>query len=157
MSADEFVAMEESVHRAKALGLAGVVFGLLLESGEVDVVRTRRLVELAKVDGLEVTFHRAIDETPLPLRALEDVIGCGVDRVLTSGGAVDVIAGMDELEEMTRVAAGRVVVAAGGGVRVANASLLAGRGLCDLHGTLGLGSVRVEDVRGVVEVLKGAR
>jgi len=153
-SNSEFAEMEDSVRMARGLGLRGVVFGLLLENGSVDIARTSSLVALAKADGLEVTFHRAIDEASLIFEALEDAIACDVHRILTSGGVVDVIHGADTLVEMRRRSAGRVVVAAGGGVRVSNVPLLVEMGLLDLHGTLAAnGAVRAKDVRAVVEAL----
>ncbi len=153
-SNSEFAEMEDSVRMARGLGLRGVVFGLLLENGSVDVARTSALVALAKAEGLEVTFHRAIDEATLIFEALEDAIACGVNRILTSGGAVDVVRGAETLVDMQRRAAGRVVVAAGGGVRVSNVPLLVEMGLLDLHGTLTTdGAVRAEDVRAVVGAL----
>jgi len=154
-SNSEFAEMENSVRMARGLGLSGVVFGLLLENGSVDVARTSSLVALAKAEGLEVTFHRAIDEAAIIFDALEDVIRCGADRILTSGGAVDVVRGAEVLVEMRRRAAERVVVAAGGGVRVSNVPLLVGMGLLDLHGTLAAdGAVKAEDVRAVVRELR---
>jgi copper homeostasis protein len=152
----EFAEMQDAIRMARGLGLRGVVFGLLLDDRSVDVERTSALVALAKSEGLGVTFHRAIDEAAMIFDALEDVIRCGVDRVLSSGGAADVVAGAEVLVEMTRLAAGRVAVAAGGGVRVSNVPLLVEVGLLDLHGTLAAGgAVRAEDIRSVVGVLRG--
>ncbi|ADV81666.1 copper homeostasis protein CutC [Terriglobus saanensis] len=153
-TSSEFAEMEDSVRMARGLGLRGVVFGLLLEDGSVDVARTSSLVALAKAEGLEVTFHRAMDDAAMIFDALEDVIDCGVNRVLSSGGAADVVHGVEVLVKMRRQAAGRVVVATGGGVRVSNVPLLVGMGLLDLHGTLAAdGAVKVEDVRAVVGML----
>ena len=75
----------------------------------------RELVELAA--GLEVTFHRAFDQTPSLEEALEDVIEAGCGRVLTSGGASDVMAGAENLRQLGAQARGRIAVAAGGGLR----------------------------------------
>jgi copper homeostasis protein len=59
------------------------VFGVLTKDGEVDIPLLQKLVSVSK--PLSVTFHRAFDVTRDPFKALEDIIGCGVDRILTSG------------------------------------------------------------------------
>ena len=80
---DEFATMQSDIEAAKAEGADGVVIGLLTAAGEVDEARTRELILLAR--PLFVTFHRAFDMTLEPLRAIETLVGLGVDRVLTSG------------------------------------------------------------------------
>jgi copper homeostasis protein len=83
-SAAEFEIMIRDVEHVKSLGAAGVVIGLLLLDGTVDVERTSKLVSVA--GPLEVTFPRAFDHTPDLPAALEQVIACGCRRLLTSGG-----------------------------------------------------------------------
>jgi copper homeostasis protein len=80
----------------------------------VDVARTRKLVELA--GPLPVTFHRAIDMTPDPCGALQDVIETGAARVLTSGGAAKVTEGVSVVVRMVAAARDRIRVMAGGGI-----------------------------------------
>src|SRR5215472_4878922 len=57
----EFAGMERSIAVATECGMDGVVLGVLKKSRRIDIVRTRRLVDLAR--PLPVTFHRAFDET----------------------------------------------------------------------------------------------
>lgn len=66
-------------------GADGLVFGFLKADGGVDAELTRKMVELCHDAGKEAVFHRAIDVTPDIDKALELLIACGVDRVLTSG------------------------------------------------------------------------
>ncbi len=128
-------AIAASVQEAKLAGAAGVVLGLLHEDGTVDVEGTRGLVVLAA--PLPVTFHRAFDRTPDLSQALEDVIRTGCSRVLTSGGAADVVAGAPTLAKLIRQAGERIDVAIGGGLRLRNAAdvarVTAGR---HFHGSL---------------------
>jgi len=122
-SADEFALMRDEILRMKDGGAAGVVFGLLHPDATVDIERTRDLVRLAH--PMQVTFHRAFDETPTLSQALEDVIATGCDRVLTSGGQPDVLAGAAALAPLVTQAGDRIVIAAGGGLRLQNAAAVA--------------------------------
>jgi copper homeostasis protein len=104
----EFATMLADVARLRELGIAGVVIGCLLADGTVDEPRTRALVEAAR--PLSVTFHRAFDVTADPEAALEVLIRCGIDRVLTSGQQPDAVAGIPLLARLHRQAAGRIIV-----------------------------------------------
>ena len=69
----------------KAVGADGVVIGLLTAEGDIDVARTRILVEVfthtlrqhslysrnEAAHPMQVTFHRAFDMAREPLSALE--------------------------------------------------------------------------------------
>jgi len=134
-SSAEFGEMKRQIERAKAAGAAGVATGVLLPDGRVDVERTRELVALAK--PMKVTFHRAFDETPDMVGALEDVIRCGVDCLLTSGGEPDVLTGAESIAKLRTLAAGRLDVMAGGGLQLASlVEVLRRTGVSHLHGSL---------------------
>ena len=122
-SAFEIGVMRRDILHIKELGAAGVVLGILLPNGQVDVEATRALVQLAR--PLEVPFHRAFDTTPSLQQALEDVIATGADRLLTSGGQPDVVAGAAALAELVRLAGERIEIVVGGGLRLQNAASLA--------------------------------
>lgn len=132
---DEFALLRDDVVHAREQGASGVVMGVLKADRTVDIERTRELVELA--GPLEVTFHRAFDLTPSLDAALEDVIATGCRRLLTSGGELDVVAGMAQLARLVKLTAGRIEIAAGGGVRPENAAkVVAATGVRQLHGSL---------------------
>jgi copper homeostasis protein len=134
-TAHEVDVMRQDILHIQQLGAAGVVFGLLHEDCTVDIELTRELVHLAR--PMKVTFHRAFDATPSLPAALEDVIATGADRVLTSGGARDVVAGAASLAGLVVQAADRIEVAVGGGLRLQNASSLARiTGATHFHGSL---------------------
>ncbi len=134
-SADEFEVMQREMDEAQRLGANGFVLGILTERGRVDVKRTRELVERA--GGLPVTFHRAIDMTPDPLGALEDVITTGAQRVLSSGGSQNVSKGCEVLGRMHDAAEDRLAVMAGGGVTLRTVRhLLASTGIREYHASL---------------------
>ncbi len=119
----EIEIMRQDILHMKSLGIAGVVLGVLNLDGSVDVPATKALVQLAS--PMQATFHRAFDSAPSLSQALEDVIATGCDRVLTSGGEDDVDAGAASLAALVRQAAGRIEIAVGGGLRLANAARLA--------------------------------
>jgi copper homeostasis protein len=79
----EFEVMRRDIRHAKAVGVDGVVLGILTPDGNVDIERTGELVALAR--RLSVTFHRAFDMVHDSHQALEDLIGLRIERVLTSG------------------------------------------------------------------------
>ncbi|KAM3416572.1 Copper homeostasis protein CutC [Cercospora zeina] len=96
----------------------GFVLGLLDGDGRVDVARTSELVRLAS--PLPCTFHRAFDETTDLMQALEDVVATGCHSILSSGGASNAAAGADVLTQLVEKAAGRIVMIAGGSIRLSN-------------------------------------
>jgi copper homeostasis protein len=112
---DEVEAMRRDIVRAKNSGADGVVFGILDADGNVDVERTRQLVELAR--PMSVTFHRAFDMSSNLLQALEDVCTSGADRILTSGAEASCEQGEQMIAQLVRAARGRVTIMAAGGIR----------------------------------------
>jgi copper homeostasis protein len=119
----EYSVIREDLLHLRDTGVSGFVLGFLHADKTVDKERTRALVELAS--PLQVTFHRAFDSTPSLEQALEDVIATGCHRVLTSGGEADVVAGAPMLTKLVKQAAGRIHIAAGGGLRLEDAAWLA--------------------------------
>ena len=83
--------------------------------GTVDIDRNRRLRELA--GKCESVFHRAIDVTPDPLRAVDQLIDLGFTRVLTSGQEASVPEGLEMIQRLLEHAGNRIVVMPGGGIR----------------------------------------
>ena len=131
-SDDEFDVMRRALALAKRLGADMIVLGLLTAEGAVDVARTRELVALAR--PLPVTFHRAFDMVRDPHAALDDLVGLGVERVLTSGLERSALEGLDLIAELVRRAAGRILIVPGGGVSERNvAKILAVSGAPEVH------------------------
>jgi copper homeostasis protein len=101
-------------------------------NGNVDVDRTRQLVELAR--PLAVTFHRAFDMTANLSRALNDVCAAGADRLLTSGGEPSCLQGQDTILRLIQQAQGRVIIMPGSGIKPENArSLIEHTGVTEIH------------------------
>lgn len=113
-----FERMKKQIKFFKSLNCAGFVFGCLQKDGQVHKKQCKELVKLAA--PLSCTFHRAFDRTPDLSKALEDVIACGFDRLLTSGGEGKAIDNMGVLKKLFRQAGKRITIIPGGGVRAQN-------------------------------------
>lgn len=130
-SPDELGVQVRDVRAAVAAGAAGVVVGALTPVGDVDRDAIGALSDAA--DGREVTFHRALDTVVDLQPAIDTVVELGVVRVLTSGGAPRSIDGVDRLRRTVALAAGRIQVMAGGGVRPQDIPALVAVGVSAVH------------------------
>jgi copper homeostasis protein len=99
-------------------GVPGVVLGCLTPDAGIDMARLREL--MVEAGEMTVTFHRAFDLAADPLQALEDLIACGVKRLLTSGQQTTALLGQECLRTLVRHAAERIVILGCGGIRSAN-------------------------------------
>lgn len=122
-TATEFMLMQQDIIFCKSLGFEGVVLGLLYQNGSIDETRTARLVDLAY--PMEVTFHRAFDRCREPFAALAGIIGCGCQRILTSGLQASAEKGTGLIKELVDAAGEKLVIMPGGGIRSSNISGIA--------------------------------
>ncbi|WP_344983912.1 copper homeostasis protein CutC [Deinococcus rubellus] len=114
-SDSEFNSMLDDVKILREVGVQGVVIGCLTPDALVDVPRTQALV--AQAGSLSVTFHRAFDLTADAAQALEHLVICGVDRVLTSGQQVTALEGVPLLQSLLAQARGRIIILGCGRIR----------------------------------------
>ena len=117
-SDEEQDVMHRDIGVTKRIGADGVVLGVLNPEGIVNVELARELVEAAR--PMSVTFHRAIDMCRDLSAALKDIIDCGADRILTSGGAILASEGIPALQSLVREAGERISLIAAGDIRPAN-------------------------------------
>lgn len=117
-SEDEVEVMLREILNCKAIGAKGVVIGALTESGEIDKDVLSEFMQKAK--GMEVTFHRAFDDSIDWKKSMDILIEHKVNRILSSGMARNVDIGFPILEEMIKYSAGRIEIMIGGGVSAAN-------------------------------------
>ena len=128
----ELAIMKQDIQVAKDLGADGVVVGALTSHGHVNRDQVAQLMAVAR--PLNVTFHRAFDMTADPFRAVEDLIELGVDRVLTSGQRATAWEGVGLIQQLVRVADGRIGIMPGGGVTEDNvAALVQQTGVTECH------------------------
>jgi copper homeostasis protein len=132
---DEFAIMLQDVKLCKQLGCDGIVIGLLNTDGTIDVKRTAQLIEASYPLG--VTFHRAFDRCLEPFKALEQLIETGCERILTSGQQPSVVDGVKLVAELNKIAAERIIIMPGSGVRQDNIKMLAEKtGCIEFHSSL---------------------
>jgi len=131
-SDDEMAVMREDIRLSKELRADGVVLGCLTPAGDIDKARTRELLDLAR--PMKVTFHRAFDMCRDPRQALEDLVGLGIERVLTSGQEASCLEGLELLAALQKQAAGRIIVMPGGGITPRNVQrIVAATGVTEIH------------------------
>lgn len=114
----EFEIMKAEVSEMKALGVQGIVFGILKSSGEIDVERTKEIIELTA--PMDATFHRAFDMSKDHLKSLETLKELGISRVLTSGGKKTAFEGMELLTKLVEAAEDQIIVMPGSGINEKN-------------------------------------
>lgn len=129
----DFEMMRRDIETCVSLGFDGVVIGALDADGHVDA----RCGELVRAAGkLGVTFHRAIDASADLDRALDSIIALGCERVLTSGGCANALAGAQVIAGLVKQAGDRVKVMAGAGIRASNlAEVMRLTGAHEFHGS----------------------
>jgi copper homeostasis protein len=108
----EFASMLDDAREIAKQNAAGIVIGCLTADGRIDEARIKALIAAAQ--PLSVTCHRAFDMTRDPEEALEALIRCGVQRVLTSGQRATAVEAIPLLEKLNAQAAGRIIVMACG-------------------------------------------
>ncbi|MFN8242252.1 MAG: copper homeostasis protein CutC [Bacteroidales bacterium] len=117
-SDDDYDIMRKDIDFCGEAGADGVVIGILMADGTIDIDRCSRLVEYSR--PMSVTFHRAFDLCRAPLDSIRDVISTGADRVLTSGQAQSAIEGAALLSQLLKETRGKIIIMPGGGINESN-------------------------------------
>ena len=132
-SGEEFEQIKKDIIIFKELGCKGIVSGILTKDNNIDISRTRELIELSK--PLEFTFHRAFDEVLNPIQALHQLIKLKADRILTSGQAETAVKGLDLLKELINIAEKKIIIMPGSGVNINNILEFKKIGSKEIHGS----------------------
>jgi copper homeostasis protein len=114
----EFDIMRRDIDVCGEAGVNGVVIGILLQDGNIDIDRTSRLIEFSR--PMKVTFHRAFDMCRDPVKGLEDIILTGAERILTSGQKNDASEGSALIGSLVKQAGNRIIIMPGGGIDESN-------------------------------------
>ena len=115
-------------------GADGIAFGFLNEDGTICEEDTKRMIDLIHSYNKEAVFHRAFDVTPEPAKAIETMIDCGVDRLLTSGQQAKASEGATLLAELQNKYGDKIELLAGSGVNAGNVrELMEKTGIRQIH------------------------
>ena len=169
----EVAVMLADVQAARAAGLAGVVLGAALADGQLDAVTLRALI--AAAGTMDVTLSRVFDLVPGWRQAVDLAVALGIGRILTSGGAVRAVEGVERLAAIQAYAAGRIGILPGAGITAENVgAILARVPVREVHASCsaplgagggverlgfvgpGLRETRAESVRALKAALKAA-
>lgn len=130
----EFQVMEKECEMLVSHGADGIAFGCLNRDASLNREYNDRLLEIIKKYGKEAVFHRAFDCSRDPYRTMEELIGMGVDRVLTSGLKPKAMEGIELLGDLQSKYGDRIQLLAGSGINETNAKALMERtGISQVH------------------------
>jgi len=121
-SDEEFAILKEDIEMCKQLGCDGISVGVSTIHAEIDTERFKLIVEWAWPMG--VTCNRVFDCAPDPFKALEDIIACGCERVLTSGQKSAAPDAAAVLKQLVQQAGDRIIIMPGAGVNSSNIAQL---------------------------------
>ncbi len=129
---EEIGIMKKDILVSEELGANGVVFGALDETGQVS---EEIILELTGIcGGLDITFHKAIDESTDVIEGIAILSRHPwIKTVLTSGGRGSIADNIPVINKMIE-RSGHIRVMTGGGLNLANIrQVMEGTGLCDYH------------------------
>ncbi|TKK69760.1 copper homeostasis protein CutC [Ilyomonas limi] len=118
----EFAILKEDIAMCKQLGCNGISVGAQKRDATIDTERLKRIVEWAGPMG--VTCNRVFDCAPDPFEALEAIISCGCERILTSGQKSAAPDAAVLLAQLVKQAGDRIIIMPGAGVKSSNIKAL---------------------------------
>lgn len=119
----EFNIMKRDIMFCRDNGCDGISVGIQKVNGEIDTDRLKQIVEWAAPLG--VTCNRVFDCAPEPFKALEDIISCGCERILTSGLRTAAPDAAALLRKLVDTAGDRIIIMPGAGINSKNIAKLA--------------------------------
>lgn len=130
----EFEIMLKEAELYLSNGADGIAFGFLNANKAIQMQKTTIMTNLIHKYNKVAVFHRAFDITPDPYKACEQLIECGVDRVLTSGQRNNAMNGAILIRNLNEQFGTRIEILAGCGVNPKNvAAILYLTGITQAH------------------------
>ena len=118
-SNEEINQMHDDILDFKTLGVFGVVFGALEDDKTVDINVVNELV--SRSNGMDITFHKAFDETIDLLDTYKNLIShTKINSVLTSGGAKSAVLGQNMLRKILDIKTDRIKIISAGSITYEN-------------------------------------
>ncbi len=117
-SSDEIEVMKHDIELCKGIGVQGVVIGALNADSSINIPLLNAFVKLAK--PMEITFHKAIDETKNIQTEFSKLLNSGVDRLLTSGTKETALEGKNIINELVSISNGKIKIIAAGKITNTN-------------------------------------
>jgi copper homeostasis protein len=131
---EEYSIIKRDIQICRELGCDGISVGAQKINGDIDTEMLKRIVEWAGPMG--VTCNRVFDCTPDPFRALEDIISCGCERILTSGQKSAAPDAGELLGTLVKQAGDRIIIMPGAGIKSSNIKKLIQQcGAREYHGS----------------------
>jgi copper homeostasis protein len=115
---EEYAIIKRDIMICRDLGCDGVSVGAQKINGDIDTEMLKRIVEWAGPMG--VTCNRAFDCALEPFNALEDIISCGCERILTSGQKSAAPDAGELLGKLVIAAGDRIIIMPGAGIKSTN-------------------------------------
>lgn len=136
--------MLADIRFCREAGVHGVVVGALDMEGRLDLPKLEAMRQAA--GDMEIVHHRAFDFSADPVAALEQLIGLGYKRVLSSGQSNSAFEGRFLLQNLVYQANGRISIMPGAGIDASNIHEIAVvSGATEFHFT---GKVKVDPSHG---------
>ena len=111
--------MIEDIEMVKKLGANGIVLGIMDENGNVNEENLKLL--LKHTGELEVTFHKAIDESVDIIKSISILKNYPqIKRILTSGGVGEIEDNLETIGKMVSESNNKVIIMLGGGLTFDN-------------------------------------
>lgn len=131
---EDFLVMQRECEELMKHGADGIAFGCLMADNSLDRKKNLALIEIIRRYHGEAVFHRAFDCTMDPYKVMEDLIGMGVDRVLTSGQRSKAMEGSALIAGLQKEFGDRIELLAGSGMNAENSRQLMERtGISQVH------------------------
>lgn len=115
---NEFETMKNDIILAKEMGFQGIVTGILLSDGKIDIGRMKELVKFAH--PLKVVLHRAFDDAKDPIEDIPKLIEMGICRILTSGQRKNALEGANYIGKIQKNFGDFITIMPGCGVNANN-------------------------------------
>ena len=108
--------MQKDIEIVESLGVNGIVLGLLDDARKIDKIGLEKLLEV--VSNIDITFHKAIDET----NVLESVNTLNkydkITNILTAGGVKSISDNINDIKLMIETSKANILL--GGGLNFDN-------------------------------------